>query len=54
VIDALGRIIYRGEQTFNDKKANLQIGNISPGMYLLKLIDGKGQRFNFKFVVAKQ
>jgi trimeric autotransporter adhesin len=53
VMDAVGKVIYKDVQAFADNKMKLQLGSVSPGLYLLKLVDSHGKRYNFKFVVAK-
>jgi hypothetical protein len=49
--DALGRNIYKQSLTFTSTTQTLQLGNILPGIYLMKLTDGKGRNFIFKFTV---
>jgi hypothetical protein len=39
------------ELHFANNVTNLRMVNTVPGMYLLKLTDGKGRMFKFKFVV---
>ena len=53
VVNALGQSIYKEQQQFDNKRLRLQLGNLVPGMYMLHLTDAQGQRFNFKFVVAR-
>ena len=49
--DAIGKNIFTQNIVFNSDNYNLQLGNISPGVYIMQLRDGKGNEFRFKFVV---
>jgi hypothetical protein len=49
--DAIGKNIFTQNIVFNSDNYNLQLGNISPGIYIMQLRDSKGNEFRFKFVV---
>ena len=49
--DAVGRNIFKQNINFIGSNYNLQIGSVSPGIYLMQLRDSKGNEFRFKFVV---
>lgn len=51
VVDAMGKILYDSIQSFENQNARIQLSNVSPGLYLLKLINADGKVFSFKFVV---
>ena len=51
ITDAVGRSVYHAEQTISARKGSIDVGNVSPGMYLLQLTDSKGRKFVFKFVI---
>jgi hypothetical protein len=52
-VDAVGRVIYKGTQAFVDRKLSLELGNVSPGLYLLQLTNSQGSTANVKFVIEK-
>lgn len=53
VYSALGALIYRQDIEFINKKADISLGDISTGNYLLKLRDSTGNIFTIKFTVLK-
>jgi len=53
IYDAVGREVYNSDMSFVNTQSNLNLGNLSPGLYLLELKDSKNEIFRFKFVVSK-
>ncbi|GAA4461728.1 hypothetical protein GCM10023093_06900 [Nemorincola caseinilytica] len=51
VWNAAGASIFKGELRFTAGTTDLNIGNISGGMYMLQLIDSKGNRSTLRFVI---
>ncbi len=49
--NAVGTSTYKGQLQFAGGKANLQLNNCPPGMYVLQLLDEQGHRYAFKFTV---
>lgn len=49
--DVLGKRVFQQEVIFINNTAQIQIGAVSTGVYLLQLSDSKGKTTNFKFVV---
>ncbi len=52
--DITGRLIYRETQVFTDRRLQLQLQGVSPGVYIMQLTESGGKRYNFKFVVANK
>ena len=53
VYDEIGRLIYSDKLQFAYTRANMNIGNYAPGLYLLEIKDNQNQIFRFKFVKDK-
>ena len=51
VYNATGSKVYSGSLLFAERFSKLAIGRVSPGLYLLKLVDSKERTFMFKFVI---
>jgi hypothetical protein len=51
VWNAVGSRVFKGKLEFKAKKADIRTVNLSPGNYLLKLNDSKGQHYIIKFTV---
>jgi len=51
ITNVIGDKIYDRSIVFNANATQIQLQNISPGMYLLNLLDGNGRIFTFKFAV---
>jgi hypothetical protein len=49
--DATGRVTYSGKMQFAGAQGQLQLAGAAPGLYLLQVIDGAGNRFVIKFTV---
>ncbi len=53
VINETGENVYTGKLLFINNITNMGMGNLSSGLYLLKIIDSQGRLFILKFVVIK-
>jgi hypothetical protein len=51
VLNYAGQEVYSGALEFADGSANLNIENAIPGMYMVVLVDDKGETTTFKVVV---
>jgi len=49
--DAVGRSVYKKETEFTNSISYLNLINSYPGVYLLRITDHKGKKYNFKFAV---
>jgi len=49
--NAVGMSVYKTSLQFNNGTAQMKLGSVAPGIYLMQLNDTKGNRFIFKFVV---
>ena len=49
--NAIGSLVISTTLDLSQKVANLQMGNVAPGLYILKLTDANGKIVHFKFVV---
>ena len=53
VLSATGAMVYKGQLQFATGIAQLKIADVSPGIYLLKVMDKKDGTYNIKFTVIK-
>ena len=51
VLSATGAQVYKGTLQFAGGTSKLNLGNITPGLYVLQLTDSKGNDFILKFVI---
>jgi len=51
ITDVLGRSMFKQTLGFTDAISQIQVRNVTPGLYLLQLTDSEGRMFKFKFVV---
>ena len=51
VLNATGENVYSGKLVFTNNITNIGLGNLSAGLYLLKLIDNQGRVFMVKFTI---
>jgi hypothetical protein len=51
MLNAVGISVYKAKLYFTAGKADIRLGNVSPGTYLLKLNDSKGRHFTLKFTI---
>ena len=51
IMNATGQKVYNGQLHFSEGVAKLSMGNVAPGLYLVKLIDSKQRTFMLKFVI---
>ena len=53
VWNAIGAKVWSGKLVFSGKQANIRLGGIASGGYLLKLYDSKGQHYTIKFIIIE-
>jgi hypothetical protein len=53
VKDVLGRSVFTQDVQFTNSTAQLQLGNLPAGVYLLQITDSNRKISNFKFVIQK-
>jgi hypothetical protein len=53
-LPGLYRSLKKIRGTFSNKQMQMQLGNVTPGLYLLQLTDSGGKVYSFKFIIAKQ
>jgi uncharacterized protein YjdB len=50
IVDMAGRIVFRESVQFTGKEGRISVSNTPPGVYVLKLVDGKGRIFTFRYI----
>jgi hypothetical protein len=53
VWNSIGQTTYKGLMMFNGNLGKLQLEGITPGLYVMLLMDSKGKTYTLKFIVNK-
>gem|GEM_PF-4741081 len=49
----IGQTVYSGDMVFSQGTSQVYLNNVDAGVYIIELIDGKGQKGMFRLVVEK-
>ena len=49
--NATGRVVYKDKLQFTSGSSTLLLNKLVPGLYLIQIIDSKGERFVIKFTI---
>jgi hypothetical protein len=53
VWNSIGQTTYKGLMMFNGNLGKLQLEGITPGLYVMLLMDSQGKTYTLKFIVNK-
>jgi type IX secretion system substrate protein len=54
IMDVTGRTVYQTTLVFDASDVHVQTHNLTPGLYVMNLLDSGGREYTFKFVVENQ